>query len=142
MKVPTARNGWIFCTYPFRPVPVIVAGLLLLSIGFMPVAGQLVAIHFAVSPSTPTADQPLTFSFDASNVRGRVVAIVILAGAECSPTAMIVSTLPVLPTVTYGSVSLPSGLGIGRYSAFAFIVTSGTGQFVTETASCLPFTVS
>jgi len=122
-------------------VPIIVASLLLLSVGIGSVEGQLVTVPFTVSPATPKADQPLTFSFDASNIKGKVVGIVILAGSGCSPTDMIVTTLTVTPPVASGSMSLQSGLGIGQYSAIAFIITAGPGQSSTELPSCIPFTV-
>jgi hypothetical protein len=142
MKQPHLKNRRVCRNYPLRPVPIIVASLLLIIVGIVSVAGQLVTIPFTVNPSAPTADHPLTFSFDASNVRGKVVGIVILAGSRCSPATMIVTTLAVSPTVASGSVSLPSGLGTGQYVALAFITISGTSQSVTEIASCLPFTVS
>jgi len=142
LKLPTLKKRWVCRNYPLRPASIIVASLLLLSICIVTVAGQLVTIPFTVNPSAPTADQPLTFSFNASSVRGKVVGIIILAGSGCSPTAMIVATLAVSPTVASGSVSLPGGLGTGHYSALAFIAYSGTGQYVTESASCLLFTVS
>jgi len=142
MKLPTVKGGRIWCNYSLRRAPIIVASLLLLSVGFATATGQLVNIPFAVTPSNPTADQPITFSFDASSLRGKVVGIVILAGSGCSPTAMIVTSLAVSPTVASGSVRLPGGLGIGRYSALAFITIPGTGQSVTEITSCLPFAVS
>jgi len=142
MKLLTLKTGWVGRNYPLQPAPVIVACLLLLSGGIVSVAGQLVTIPFTVNPSSPSADQPLRFSFDASSVRGKVVGIVILAGSGCSPAAMIVTTLAIYPTVASGSVSLPSGLGTGQYSALAFITISGTSQIVTEITSCLSFTVS
>ena len=122
-------------------MPILVASLLLVSVGIVSVAGQFVSIPFIVSPSTPKADQPLTFSFDASSVKGKVAGIVILAGSGCSPTAMIVTTLTVSPPVASGSMPLHSGLGIGQYSAIAFIIIAGPGQSVTEIPSCVPFTV-
>jgi 5-keto 4-deoxyuronate isomerase len=54
---------------------------------------------------------------------------------------MIVTMLDVSPAVASGSVSLHSGLGIGQYSAIAFILIPGPGQSATEITSCLPFTV-
>ena len=142
MKQPPLKNRRVCRNYPLRPAPIIVASLLLINVGIVTVAGQLVTIPFAVNPSAPTADQPLTFSFDASSVMGKVIGIVILAGSRCSPATMIVTTLAVSPTVASGSVSLPSGLGTGQYVALAFINISGPSQPVTEIASCLPFTVS
>jgi len=122
-------------------VRIIAASLLLLSVGIVSVAGQLVTMPFVVRPSTPKADQSLTFSFDASSVKGKVVGIVILAGSGCSPAAMIVTTLAVSPPAASGSMSLDSGLGIGQYSAIAFIIIAGPGQSLTEMASCVSFTV-
>ena len=141
MKLPTLRNRWAFYNCRLRPVPIIVASLLLLSIGTRFAAGQPVVMRFTVNPSAPTADQPLAFYFDASSLRGKVVGIAVLAGSGCTPMAMIVTILAVSPPVASGAVSLPSGLAVGQYSAIAFIFTSGTGQSVTETQSCLPFTV-
>jgi len=142
MKLLTLKNGWVGRNCSLRPALIIVASLLLLSVGIVSVSGQLVAIPFAVNPSAPAADQPLRFSFDASSVRGKVVGIVILAGSGCYPAAMIVTILAVYPTVASGSVSLRSGLGTGQYSALAFITIPRTSQTVTEIASCLSFTVS
>jgi len=142
MKLTTFKGRWLRRNYPLRFTRIIAASLLLLSVGIATVAGQQVAIPFAVNPSAPAADQPLTFSFDASSVRGKVVGIVIVAGSGCSPTGMIVTSLVVSPAVASGSVSLHSGLGAGQYSALAFITIPGPGPSLTETASCLTFTVS
>ena len=140
-KLRTTKHRRGFCNYSLRPAPIIAACLLLLIVGVMPIAGQLVTIPFAVRPLGPRADQPLIFSFDASRVKGKVVGIVIFAGSGCSATAMIVTMLDVSPAVASGSVSLHSGLGIGQYSAIAFILTHGPGQSTTEITSCLPFAI-
>jgi hypothetical protein len=142
MKQSPFENRRVFRNYALRRAPIIAASLLLISVGMMTVAGQLVTVPFTVNPSSPTADQPLTFYFNASSVRGKVIAIVIVAGSRCSPPTMIVTALAVSPTVASGSVSLHSGLGTGQYVALAFIDISGSNQSVTEIASCLPFTVS
>jgi hypothetical protein len=103
---------------------------------------KTVSIVFTIAPPTPVANESIVFSFNASDVKGIVGAILIIPGASCSENVKSIATLTISPPQVSGSASLTEGLRAGQYSALAAVVTVNSNQSVTVIEPCLTFTVT
>ena len=93
-----------------------------------------------ISPSTPLANQPITFSGQATpagSYGGAGVGVKIYSGSTCSAPE-ISSAVGTADSSAAFSVTLSTGLAAGSYSAFAIV----TNLVTAADSSCVSFTVS